>query len=306
MIARRLILPVLAIAALVALALFAPAALLGGWRAAFLVIEAVPAGAVVLMLVSRVTGADWSEALLPLARLAPWLLPAFVPVVLDQAIESVAPDHLALWLSPPLFAVRGVALIGFWWWLSRSAARLSPLAAGLALLVHGVAVTIVATDWIMGAAPGQPESAAAMVLTTIQIAAVGAVACLLRLGKEQTRRDLAKLVVAAVLGLAYLLFCDYLIVWYGDLPERVGWYVARQAMPAAILPPAALVIGLPLAIAGAAFPSSLAARLNGPAVLIALLGACLWLVAGSSGWMALAVAAAAATLAATLPIRRLA
>lgn len=281
--------------------LLAPAAALGGWRAAFLAAGSVPAGAVMLLLIARLTGADWGAALLPLAGLAWMLLPAFVPVAVEQALFVTPPQHLAWWLAPPAFVLRGLLAIGLWWWLARALARnaLSPLGAGLGLVAHGVVVTIVGTDWLLGTSPGQPNSAIGMAWVAAQVVAATGAACLIRLGTPALRRDLSFLLVAAALGLAYLLFMDFLIVWYGNLPARVGWYVARQAMPAALLPSAALLLGLALPIACVALVRTEGARgLAGAGALAGLVGVMLWMV-GPSG-LALPAAAGGAALAAAL------
>ena len=53
------------------------------------------------------------------------------------------------------------------------------------------------------------------------------------------RRDLAYLVTASGLGLAYLLYIDFAIVWFGNLPAHVAWYATRFDLPivALLVPP---------------------------------------------------------------------
>src|SRR3954454_10225770 len=41
--------------------------------------------------------------------------------------------------------------------------------------------------------------------------------------------DLASLLLATVLGAAYLGFAQFLVCYYGDLPDKAAWYVRRQA-----------------------------------------------------------------------------
>ena len=78
----------------------------------FLSVGAIPVGAVLLLLIARVSGADWARALGPLTRLIWLLLPAFVPLVVQQALFVVRPPHLVLWMAWPFFALRGAAAIG--------------------------------------------------------------------------------------------------------------------------------------------------------------------------------------------------
>lgn len=247
------------------------AAVLAIWRVAFLALHAAIAGAVVLLCVARLTGADWDAALRPLARRAWLLAPAFLPLVVQQASFVPLPPHLTLWMAWPAFAARGLLAIALWAWLARM--RPGPLGSGLGLVAHGIAVTIVGTDWLLGTAPSQPNSAIGMVMATMQVLGASAAACLLRLGPERIRRDLALLLLAACLGLAYLLFIDFLIVWFGDLPARVGWYAARAAGPWGALPPIALAVGLFLPIAATVLARR---RLAGGAALAGLVVALAW------------------------------
>lgn len=279
---------------------------LGGWRAAFLALGSVPAGAVMLLLIARVVGADWDGALLPLAGRVWLLLPAFVPLVIEQAITPL-PDHLHLWLSWPLFALRGAIAIAFWWWMARLLARGRPgvLGAGLALVAHGVIDTIVGTDWLLGTSPGQPESAVAMVMAAMQLVAATGAACLLCVGSERLRRDLSFLLIAGALALPYLLFMDFLIVWYGDLPSRIGWYVTRNLAPWVVVPATALILGLFLPIAAIALIRSGRARsFAGGSALAALMMVALWQEGPGGGWAAVGVAIAALLLVTPLAWRR--
>jgi hypothetical protein len=43
--------------------------------------------------------------------------------------------------------------------------------------------------------------------------------------------DLGGLLLAALLGLTYINFMAVLVIWYGDVPERVQWFVARTHGP---------------------------------------------------------------------------
>jgi hypothetical protein len=43
--------------------------------------------------------------------------------------------------------------------------------------------------------------------------------------------DLGKLLLAFTTFWAYTWVCQYLLIWYGDLPEEVGYYVARTSGP---------------------------------------------------------------------------
>ncbi len=90
-------------AALAALAIVDPRSAADGWRAGFLLLSAPPIGAVALLLIARVVGADWDAALMPMLAALPWLGFLAIPVVIGQALFHYPDGHLHLWLSPIAF-----------------------------------------------------------------------------------------------------------------------------------------------------------------------------------------------------------
>ena len=40
--------------------------------------------------------------------------------------------------------------------------------------------------------------------------------------------DLGKLLFAFVIFWGYIAFSQYLLIWYGNIPEETGWYLVRQ------------------------------------------------------------------------------
>jgi hypothetical protein len=281
------------------LATHAPVAALAGWRAGFLLLLAVPVGATVLLLIARLTSARWETALRPLLAPMPWLFPAAVPLLIGQALAAPPPPHLALWLSWPAFGFRALIALGAWTAMARvlAAGRMTATGAGLSLVAHGMIVSILAPDWLLGLAPGQPQTAIGITLAVTQILAACAAACVLDRGETAARRDLAHLLIAALLGIAYLLFVDFLVIWYGNLPARVGWYQARTTLPWSVLPSIALVGGVALPILLIA--GSTAFRPAGAAALIGLALILCWLI-GVGGIASLAGVAATLLLAAPL------
>jgi hypothetical protein len=287
----------LGVVALVLLAIEAPQAAADGWRAAFLLLSAPPIGAVALLLIARVVGADWGDALMPLLWATPWLGFLAIPVIVGQAIFHWPADHLHLWLSPPAFALRSAIALLFWAWTAHALACRPSVPAGPLLLAHGLVVSVMGYDWLLGTTPAQPNSAAPMILAVMQIGGAAAFACAVGLGAPVQRRDLAYLLVACALGLAYLLFIDFVIIWFGNLPEHVGWYVAREAPLPVLLPGLALVLGLlaPILLVGIRRSDS-ACRQAGLLALLALGLVAIWIVAGPVGWWGV-VAALAGVLA---------
>ena len=222
--------------------------LAAGWRIAFLTLSAPVIGAVTLLAIGRLTGARW-EVLGAVARPAPLLILAGAVMGLAQ-LAHPPPPHLVVWLAWWAVALRGAlaGLLVAWAgaWLRRGA---SETVAGVVLAVYAVVVTPIAGDWMLGHVPGYSVSAIGMMIFVEGVAAAAATSLVMGRGSAAFRWDMAKLMVAAALGLAYLAFMDFLIVWFGNLPSRVGFHLDRSTPTMAVSVWTALVAGLAAPIA---------------------------------------------------------
>lgn len=157
------------------------------------------------------------------------------------------------WLNTPLFLARAVVLAVVW--LALIGALRSALAAlvrrpspegrqrlvrtSLVFLpVFALTISVAAWDWGMSLEPEWFSTMYGVLLFAGAfqggIAAVTALALLLdRQGKldaplgEDARHDLGKLLFAFSTFWAYVWFCQYLLIWYANLPEETGHYAAR-------------------------------------------------------------------------------
>jgi hypothetical protein len=120
--------------------------------------------------------------------------------------------------------------------------------------------TVSAVDWFMSLVPSWRSTALGMLLMTsyVTVALALAVAWWATVGVErarrddaglQLRRDLGNLLLAGVLGWAYLAFMDYLTAWIADLPTETVWYLPRMRWPWCALPVTMLVLQLALPMA---------------------------------------------------------
>jgi hypothetical protein len=109
--------------------------------------------------------------------------------------------------------------------------------------------------------------------------------------------DLARLMMAAALGAVYLGFAQFLVAWYGNLPDKAAWYLHRQEMGWRGLDLAAILLTgiLPFAVLiredWRNNPRVLAGI--GMAVLLGLLLHWAWLLGPAFGPLALLAAALA-------------
>ncbi|MEO8431205.1 MAG: hypothetical protein ABI592_06810 [Acidobacteriota bacterium] len=171
--------------------------------------------------------------------------------------EEVARDpllhHKAAYLNFPFFLGRGLFYVAVWlllaFFLNRWSAdedrsgspaltrRLQLLSSG-GLVAYGLTITFWSIDWLMSLEPrwfstmygvlliaGQGLSALAFVIAlTILLSRFEPLSGVL---SPEHLHDLGKLLLAFVMFWAYVSFSQYLIIWSGNLPEEIPWYLRR-------------------------------------------------------------------------------
>ena len=185
-------------------------------------------------------------------QLYPWSRPgafAHVPAIAGKV----------RYLQPPFVAGRTLLVLAVWAlfaWLFRSASleqdgdptqnlrhhrRLGRYAA-LFVPLFALTFTCSAYDWVLSLDPDWFSTMFAVYVfagTFVQgIAAITLAALLLRgrgyLGEWLLPRhlhDLGKMLFAFTTFWAYLWTCQYLLIWYGNIPEEVTHYVRRTSAP---------------------------------------------------------------------------
>lgn len=255
-----MIIAAIAAAALLVVGFVSPRLAAAGWLIAFVVVSAIPLGSLAWLMIARLTGGHWAECLRPVFEPAavriPLLAILFVPVlfalpllypwVADSSV--VKPDVAALYLNIPLFILRaGVAFAG---WgaialvLQRLSGRGGILLAATGLVFHTVMMTLLSIDWILSAEPAFISTSFGATIVVTQMLAALAFAALFAPGLDDgTVRDLGGLLLTLTLGVTYLNFMAVLVIWYGDLPAKVFWFVERVREPWNALAVAAFVVG---------------------------------------------------------------
>lgn len=292
----RLALPwlILSVIGFLVILVLAPVAAATGWRLAFVVAGAPIAGAVVMLLIARVTGAGW-RWFAPLAAAVPLLVIGAVGIGVIQ-LAAPPPAHLGVWQQPISVGVRGVLAAGALAWAGVRLVRgASVTFAAVALTIYAIVSTAIGSDWLLGGSPGHAVSAIGMMLATQEIGAACAVVLLLGWGDERFRRDMGKLLVAAGLGLSYMIFMDFLILWYGDLPSKIGWYVDRARPLLDVVVGLALICCLFVPIAAQALIGGrMGQRIAGASALAGLVLIDLWWI--DAGLVALLAALCAGAM----------
>jgi hypothetical protein len=288
-----------------------------GWLIGLVFWIRVALGSLTLLAAQAATGGRWGEALRPALAPAAATLPLFglllVPVFLDlKAIypwaadpsAATRPEVASLYLNPAGWTLRAAAAVIGWslfgLLLARPGGRRRAATGSLCLVFHTLALTLIAVDWILSIEPRFRSTAFPAALGVGQVMAALAWAALLRVepaGEHMPGRagDLASLLLAAVLGAAYLGFAQYLVSYYGNLPDKAAWYERRQAGVWWWLDGAAVVLASLLP-----FAALLSPRVRRAPGALAIVGLCLlvgvlahdaWLIGPPFGAGALATAA---------------
>jgi hypothetical protein len=198
------------------------------------------------------------------ARTLPLVALMFLPILVGipnlydwshaaKVLADPALQHKHPYLNVPFFLIRTAIYFGGWILLStlfnRWAARedseghaavhgkMSSLAAP-GLIFWGLSVTFMSIDWVLSL---QPEWFSTMFgLLFMASQGLTSMAFLITLMVFLSRRqpmsevltprhlhDLGKFLLALVMVWAYFSFSQFLIIWAGNLPEEIPWYMTR-------------------------------------------------------------------------------
>jgi hypothetical protein len=200
-----------------------------------------------------------------LAMNLPWLALFFVPVLAGARVlypwadaGRAAQDALLRWKHPylnlPFFTIRWAVYFAVWIWtaryfwsrslrtdltgdvgLTRDRERLS----GAAMVLFALTTNFASYDLLMSLAPHWYSTIFGVYFYSGGVvgffALLSIVIMLLqrsgRLGgivTDEHYHDLGKLVFAFTVFWAYIAFSQYMLIWYGNIPEETEWFLRRQ------------------------------------------------------------------------------
>ncbi len=172
----------------------------------------------------------------------------------DAVTRDASLRHKQPYLNVPFFAARTAVYFAVWlalaWALNRwsaeedrtgspaARARLRKLSAP-GLILYGFTATFASVDWVMSLEPHWYSTVYGVLFIVGQALATlaFAIAALLVVGTRpplsetltpQHLHDLGNLTLAFVMLWAYVAFSQFLIIWSGNLPEEIPWYLARM------------------------------------------------------------------------------
>jgi hypothetical protein len=253
-----------AIAALVVIGLatwFEPAVLWPAWRFGVFVGLAPAIGSMIFALIHRLTGGKWGGPLEPSllagCRLAPWLWLLTLPLIFVGDAHATWPHYE----SRGMLLLRGLlyALVLF-----LIARRLTgpktraPSTGPAGFIVLVFMLHFLAEDWL-GALELHWHSTAFPLVWMTGVAVAGLAYAVLTAivvlpsSRPQTAAhglDWGNLLLAAMLFWCYVAFAQFLIIWAGNLPREISWFVRRTQGAWALVPPALALIHffLPFAV----------------------------------------------------------
>ena len=233
----------------------------------YLLIVGVSVGSLAWLMLQYLTGGAWGVVIRrpceAAARTLPLVALMFLPIAIGipnlypwSHAKIVAADemlqHKQVYLNVPFFLTRAAVYFAGWillsWLFNRWSARedregsrmhgkMGAL-AGPGLIFWGFSVTFMAVDWVLSLDPHWFSTIFGMLFMAGQglssMAFLIALLVLLSHRRPMSEiltprhlHDLGKFLLALVMVWAYFSFSQFLIIWAGNLPEEIPWYLAR-------------------------------------------------------------------------------
>ena len=227
----------------------------------------IAVGSLALLMLQHLTGGGWGMVIRrPLeaaTRTLPLLLILFVPILfgMHALYPWTHPEDIAVferlgktkYLNIPFFIVRTVFCFGIWMLLAfflnrwsreqdrtgdRQLAKKMRVLSGPGMVLFVLTVTIVSIDWVMSLDPHWMSTMfgllfvaawglSALAFVIAMMAVLSKYAPLNQVVGQLHFHDLGKLLLALVMLWTYFAFSQFLIIWSGNLPEEITYYLPR-------------------------------------------------------------------------------
>jgi len=221
---------------------------------AYLTVLGIALGCLGLLLLHSVVGGEWGKVsrrvLQAGADTLPWLAVWFIPILLGlhhiypwmdpsrMSRDAFSAGHKQIYFQVPFFVLRAILYFAVWSWLGHRQ-RWTDKGSGVGLLLYVFTVSFASFDWAMSLEPQWSSSIyGAMLMVGDVLSALAFIIVALNRPSfgtkgrdfipEDTVHDLGNLLLAFVMLWTYMALSQYLIIWSANLPEEIGWYLARQ------------------------------------------------------------------------------
>jgi hypothetical protein len=224
-------------------------ATLAGYLVAWIGLGSIPIGALGIMMMAYLVRWSWTTALRPIliATLAalPVVALLFLPVLiwmvkLYPAAEDPTslPPFKALYLTPWFFSLRAIAYFVIWsllaLWLrnaGRDPERMTR-AASAGIIIYTLTLSLAGIDWLESLEPDFHSSIYGLLF--ISFSMLGGLAFAIAAGLRLRRhigslKGYSALLLSAILIWAYLHGMQYIVIWSGNIPDEVTWYLKRSS-----------------------------------------------------------------------------
>ena len=160
--------------------------------------------------------------------------------------------HKSSWLNVPGFSIRLLIYFGVWIWLARRlSARLTAAEAepqrshrdtsssALFMALFAITFSLASVDWLQSLDPHWFSTMFAL-RTLSGVGSAGVAVCVIvlvalrRNGRmraavtKDVLDDLGKILLALTVFWGYIWYCQYMIIWYTNMPEETGYYLLRR------------------------------------------------------------------------------
>jgi hypothetical protein len=209
---------------------------------------AIPIGALIVFMTSYLVRRRWTEALHPVFLATTGMLPvvalSFVPVLLFMkqihpaaADPSSLPSFKAHWLMPWFVVLRTVFYFAVWIglaeWLRRAWRNDEAMvrAASIGSIVWALTVSFAGIDWMEALEPEFHSSIYGLLYLSFVLlngTAFVVGAALLSMRQIGPSRGYSALLLSVLLLWCYLHAMQYIVIWSGNIPKEVSWYLVRS------------------------------------------------------------------------------
>ncbi|GAO38466.1 hypothetical protein SCH01S_15_00910 [Sphingomonas changbaiensis NBRC 104936] len=236
---------IVGLAGAVAGLLIEPRIALTAWTAAAVGWAEVPLGCLALLMMVQLVGGSWRPLLQAPFAAGATLLPltalTFVPVLIgagwvypwaDPHVAAALPAFKSVWLSPAFWIVRTVIYFGVFVGLQQGMLRAPPevrngIAAG-GLILFALLASLAGVDWLESIHPEFHSSEYGLIFMAGTWLGGIALALLIALpARDDAPLAAAGVFVTALLFWGYLHAMQYIVIWSGDIPREVHWYLRR-------------------------------------------------------------------------------